>query len=103
MNVITFLFLLSAFSIISGLVTEGIKNFYTDKVNISYNIMALVVALTVGSCGTAVYYQLNDIAFTINNIIYMVLLSLASGLSAMVGYDKVKQTIQQIMNSKNNM
>lgn len=95
MSVTTFLFLLSAFSIISGLVTEGIKNICTNKNNLSYNITALVVALIVGSCGTAAYYQLNSIEFTVNNIIYMVLLGLASGLTAMVGYDKVKGALYQ--------
>ena len=95
-----FLILLSAFSIISSLVTEGIKNITTDKVNLSYNIIALVTALMIGSCGTALYYQLNDILFTLNNIIYMILMGLASGLASMVGFEKVKQTIEQIANKK---
>lgn len=93
-----FLILLSSFSVISSLVTEGIKNIITDKVNLSYNIVALVTALIIGGGGTAVYYQLNTIPFTVNNIIYMVLMGLASGLVSMTSYDKVKQTIEQFMN-----
>lgn len=100
MNVTTFLILLSSFSVVSGLVTEGIKNIATDKVNLSYNIVAVITALVVGGGGTAVYYQLNAISFTINNIIYMILMGLASGLTAMTSYDKVKQTIEQIVNKK---
>lgn len=100
MNTTTFLILLSSFSVITGLVTEGIKNIITDKVNLSYNIVALVTALIVGGCGTAVYYQLIAIPFTVNNIIYMVLMGLASGLVSMVGFDKVKQAIEQIVNKK---
>lgn len=100
MNVTTFLILLSSFSVVSGLVTEGIKNIATDKVNLSYNIVALITALIVGGGGTAVYYQLNSIPFTVNNIIFIVLMSLASGLTAMTSYDKVKQTIEQIVNKK---
>ncbi len=96
MNTTMFLILLSSFSILSGLVTEGIKNIISDKVNLSYNIIALVIALIVGCGGTAVHYQLNAIPFTINNIIYMVLMGLASGLVSMVGFDKVKQAIGQI-------
>ena len=98
MNTTTFLILLSSFSVITGLVTEGIKNIATDKMNFSYNIIALVTALIIGGCGTAVYYQLNTIPFTVNNIIYMVLMGLASGLASMVGFDKIKQAVEQIVN-----
>lgn len=80
----------------SSLVTEGIKNLVTDKINLSYNIIALISALIIGGCGTAIYYQLNTIPFTVNNIIYIILMGLASGLTAMVGFDKVKQSIEQI-------
>lgn len=98
MNMTTFLILLSAFSIISSLVTEGIKNMATDKANLSYNLITLAAALIVGGCGTAVYYQLNAIPFTVNNIIYMLLMGFASGLTGMVGFDKVKQAIEQLTN-----
>lgn len=96
MNVTTFLILLFAFSTISGLITEAIKKVQNDKINLSSNLIALCVALIVGSIGTGVYYQLNSIPFDTNNIIYMILLGLSSGLCAMLGYDKVRQTILQI-------
>lgn len=102
MTTTMFLILLSAFSVVSSLVTEGIKNIATDKVNLSYNIVALITALIVGGCGTAIYYQLNSIPFIVNNIIYMILMGLASGLVSMVGFDKVKQAIVQITNKKGN-
>lgn len=100
MNTTMFLILLSGFSVISGLVTEGIKTLITDKINLSYNIIALVTALIIGGGGTAIYYQLNTIPFTVNNIIYMLLMGLASGLTSMVGFDKVKQMVLQITNKK---
>lgn len=100
MNTTMFLILLSAFSVLSSLVTEGIKNITTDKVNLSYNIVALITALVIGGGGTAVYYQLNTVPFTVNNVIYAVLMGLASGLVSMVGFDKVKQAITQITNKK---
>lgn len=100
MNTTMFLILLSAFSVISSLVTEGIKNLATDRVNLSYNLTVLIIALIVGGCGTAVYYQLNAIPFTVNNIIYIVLMGLASGLCSMVGFDKVKQAVEQFINKK---
>ena len=96
MTTTTFLMLLSAFSVLSGLVTEGIKKLISDKANMSYNIIALVVALVIGGAGSAVYYQLNAIPFNLDNIIYLVLMGLASGLCSMVGFDKIKQAIEQI-------
>ena len=96
MNVNLFLILLSAFSVISGLVTEAIKKMVSDKANLSYNLVALIVALVVGGVGCGIYYQLNSIMFTVNNIIYMFLMGLASGLVSMVGFDKVKQAVEQL-------
>lgn len=100
MTTTTFLMLLSSFSVLSGLVTEGIKKLISDKANMSYNIIALVVALVIGGVGSAVYYQLNAIPFNLDNIIYLVLMGLASGLCSMVGFDKIKQAIEQITSKK---
>ena len=100
MTITTFLMLLSSFSVLSGLVTEGIKKLISDKANMSYNIIALVVALVIGGAGSAVYYQLNAIPFNLDNIIYLVLMGLASGLCSMVGFDKIKQAVEQIVGKK---
>lgn len=95
-----FLMLLAAFSSISGLITEGIKKLISDKQNLSYNLLALIVALIVGGVGCVIYYQLTGIPYTTNNIIYIVLMGFASALSSMVGYDKIKQMIQQFSNNQ---
>ena len=100
MTTTTFLMLLSAFSVLSGLVTEGIKKLISDKANMSYNIIALIVSLIIGGVGCAIYYQLNAIPFDVNNVIYMILMGLASGLCSMVSYDKLKQCIEQISGNK---
>ncbi len=96
MNTTMFLTLLSVFSVISGLVTDACKRLMNDRANLPYNLVALIVALFVGAGGTAVYYQLNGILFTLNNIIYMLLMGFASGLVSMVGFDKVKQAVEQL-------
>ena len=98
MTTTTFLMLLSAFSVLSGLTTEAIKKMIRDKANLSYNIIALTVSLVIGGIGCAIYYQLNEILFRTNNVIYMILMGLASGLVSMTGYDKVKQAVLQITN-----
>ena len=97
MDVVMFLTLLFAFSVLTSLVMEFVKKFINDKENISYNIVTVVIAVVIGGVGTLIYYQLNSLPFTLNNIIYAVLMGLASGLCSMLGYDKVKQTILQIM------
>lgn len=96
MTTTMFLILLSAFSVLTSLVTEGIKKVATDQANLSYNMVALVSALIIGGCGTAVYYQLTGIPFTTNNMICMGLMGLAGGLVSMVGFDKVCQAIRQM-------
>ena len=95
MNTGTFLALLFVFSTITGLIVECIKKIIIDKVNISYNITALIVAMIVGVAGCGIYYQLNTIPFTTDNIIYMILMGLASALVSTLGYDKVVQALQQ--------
>lgn len=100
MNTTMFLILLSSFSFLSSLVTEAVKGIASDRVHLSYNIVALITALMIGGGGTGIYYQLNAIPFTVNNMIYIVLMGLASGLVSMVGFDKVKQAIEQLTAKK---
>lgn len=95
MTVSIFLMLLSAFSVLNGLCTEGVKKIIQDKANFSYNLIALIVALIIGGIGCIIYYQLSSIPFTTNNIICVVLMGFASALVSMVGYDKIKQCILQ--------
>lgn len=95
-----FLILLSVFATLSGLVTEAIKKLIGNKTKISSNVLALCVSVVVGGAGTAIFYQLNAITFTVNNIIYLFLMGFASALTSMVGYDKVSQLISQITTQK---
>ena len=95
MNTGVFLALLLIFSTVTGLIVECIKKIITDKVNISYNITALIIAIIVGVIGCGIYYQLNVIPFTADNIIYMVLMGFASALVSTLGYDKVIQALKQ--------
>lgn len=99
MNVNTFLALLLSFSVISSLVTEGIKEMLSDKENISYNIMALIVSIIIGGCGTLLFFYFKDVVFAVGHVIYAILMGLATGLCSMVGYDKVKQTVTQLFSS----
>lgn len=93
MTVEMFLALLLGFSTLSSLVTETIKKlFSTDG-----NITAFIVSILIGLIGTSIYYQLGNIDFTLNNVIYAILMGLASSLTSQVGYDKIKEAIQKFL------
>lgn len=92
-----FLILLTICSIVTSLVTEGIKKFL-DSLEKKYasNVVVLIVAIAVGGAAASIFYLWNDYAWTSLHIIVMFLLMLANWLGAMLGYDKVIQAITQI-------
>lgn len=92
MTVEMFLALLLGFSTLASLVTEAIKKLFSADGNIT----AFVVAIVIGLVGTLLYYQLGSIDFTVNNVIYAILIGLASSLVSQLGYDKVKEAIQKL-------
>ena len=93
MEITQFLTLLFVFSIISSLVTEAVKQL---KQNFSSSLMALIVALIVGCGGSLVYFYLTGTGFTPTSVLFSILLGLASGLCSTVGYDKVKDVVNEV-------
>lgn len=93
MTVEMFLALLLGFSTLSSLVTEAIKKLFSTNGNIT----AFIVSILIGLIGTLIYYQLGNIDFTLNNVIYAILMGLASSLTSQVGYDKIKEAIQKFL------
>ena len=93
MNGIIFLVLLTVSSIVTGLVTEVWKKLTT---NFPVNVAALITGIIVGGGVGTLYLYFNEIAFTTQNIIYLVLLGFASGFAATLGFDKVSQAVKQI-------
>lgn len=94
MTVEIFLTLLVFFSTATSLATEAFKKLVGNK--IPYNILVLIIAMIVGCVGVYVYYILNNIKINSINIIYLVLMGIANWIGAMVGYDKIKQLINQM-------
>lgn len=88
-----FLALLLGFSTLASLVTEAIKKLFSADGNIT----AFIVSIVIGLAGTLIYYQLGNIDFTLNNVIYAILMGLASSLVSQVGYDKIKEAIQKFL------
>ena len=97
MTVTIFLTLLMVCAALTALLTEGIKKFL-DEMKIPYasNIVVLIVALLIGCGATALYYVNYQVPFNALNSVYLALMGIANWLGAMVGYDKVKQAIEQI-------
>ena len=82
---------------VSSLITEAVKKWYTNADKpYSSNAIALVVSVVSGGLGTTVYYILKGIPWTVNNIICVLLMIVAIWVTSMVGYDKVKQLLDQI-------
>lgn len=93
MTVEMFLTLLLGFSVLASLVTETIKKLFSADGNIT----AFIVSIVIGLAGTLIYYQLGSIEFTFNNVIYAILMGLASSLVSQLGYDKIKEAIQKFL------
>jgi len=92
-------FLLSALALISvltSLTVEAIKKILNEKkVEYSSNLLAVIVStiLTVALCvGYTLYF---GEPFSIQKVIIMIALTFLSFLSATVGYDKVRQLLEQ--------
>lgn len=97
MTITVFLVLLAGFASITSVVTEGVKKLL-DGQGIVYasNIVVLITALIIGCGGTAIYYVNYQIPFNALNSVYLALMGVANWLTAMLGYDKVKQAIEQL-------
>lgn len=98
MTITTFIMLVSIFAIISSFLTEGVKKWFVNaNKNYSANLIALINAFVVGCCGTPVAYVLMNIPFTLSNIVCIIIMAICVWLGSMIGYDKVKQLIVQVV------
>ena len=101
MSVTLFVTIFTIGALVASLLTEAIKKAYENAhKEYSANIIALINAIVVGCGGTAVVYMLLGLDWTVNNIICLVLMGVAVWIGAMIGYDKVIQTMQQIAAKK---
>lgn len=96
-NLQTFLMGLLLSSTFTGLATEALKTILTEH-NKQYhaNTLAGLVALVITSAIGIGYTVAMGISFTAQSVIAILALVFMSWLCAMVGYDKVIQTISQI-------
>jgi VIT1/CCC1 family predicted Fe2+/Mn2+ transporter len=84
-------------STLTGLFTEGIKKLLQERNKTYYaNALAGYVAVALSVLVGAAYIILTEAALNAQMAVYLIALVLLSWLSAMVGYDKVIQTIAQL-------
>lgn len=86
-------FLLMVCSVLTGLIVEAIKKMGDIK---KPNVTACIVSIIVGAIVPFGYILYNNIALDANAVMYIVSLIILSWLCAMLGYDKVIQTLTQI-------
>lgn len=84
-------------SILTGLVTEAIKRILEEQKKQYYsNTLAGIVAVVIAVLVDIGYTVLNNMAFDVAWVVYLIALIALSWLCAMVGYDKVIQALSQI-------
>ncbi len=97
MTISMFTIILAACAVATSLLVQGIKKFLDEmKIRYASNIVVLVVALIVGCGVTALYYVNYQVPLNVLNSVYLAIMGVANWLGSMLGYDKVKQAIEQI-------
>lgn len=97
MTIEIFMILLAICSIVTGLLTECAKKLFDNKYEHCANWIALILGLVTGTLSTILYYIYTDVAFVdTKHIIFILLVGIASSMGAMLGYDKVIQSVTQI-------
>lgn len=92
-------FLLSALaciSILTSLTVEAIKKIVGDKIKISYNLLAAIIAIILTIAVSAGYLIYTGTAFTAQIAVIIIAMVFLSFLSSTVGFDKIKQMIEQL-------
>ena len=88
-------------STMTGLATEAIKKILAEySKNYYANTLAGIVSVILSVAIGVGYMMISGISFTSQSIVYLVALVFISWLCAMVGYDKVVQTISQFKTAR---
>ena len=83
-------------SVLTGLFTEAIKGWLSERGKKFYcNALAGYVAAGLSVLVSAGYLIITETAFNLKMAVYLIALVLLSWLAAVVGYDKVIQSITQ--------
>lgn len=101
MNFEIFLFALLVVSTLTGLVTQAIKKWLDEREKKYYaNALAGYVSIGLSIAVGIAYVILVEAAINAQLMVYLISLIFLSWLGAMIGYDKVIQTISQFKTYK---
>lgn len=93
MNIVTALALVS---VLTSLTVEGIKKLLNESGKpYKANLLAAIVAIVLSLACIIAYTLYYSKPFTVQTAVMMVAFSFLSWLASMVGFDKVKQLIEQ--------
>ena len=97
MTITLFVAILTIGSFLCTALTQAVKTwFYNAGKDASPNVLAMINAIVIGGLGTAVVYILIGIPWTLNNVICLICMVFMVWLGSMIGFDKVKQLIEQL-------
>ena len=81
-------------TILTTLTVEGIKKLLGEK-PYNANLLAAIVATTLSICVAIFYVLWNGLAISVQIVLATIAFTFFSWLASMVGFDKIKQLIQQ--------
>lgn len=93
----TGMFLLLICSVLTGLIVQGIKIMLKDKEIKAPNILAAIVSVVVGVAVSICWIIICNVQISGTVVCFVIALIVMSWLCAMLGYDKVVQTIMQVI------
>ena len=97
MTVEVFISILFTVSLVNGLITQAIKKIFDDmEWTYCSNILAGMVSVVVSGFVCYAHFMFSDVVFNEVMAITYIALIIMSWVCAMVGYDKVVQTIKQV-------
>ena len=96
MNGGTIISALAIISVLTSLTVEALKKLLGDR-KYSSNLLAVIVAVILTLAISIGYLVYTGTAVTAQIIVTIIALTFLSFLSATVGFDKIKQMIEQIM------
>lgn len=92
---------LAIISVLTSLSVEGIKKILDEQgKQYSSNILAIEVSTGITMIGSVMYIIYKSVPITPQVVVTIIALVFLSFLCATVGYDKIKQLLQQIGGSK---
>lgn len=81
-------------TILTTLTVEGIKKLLGEK-PYNANLLAAIVATALSLCVAIFYVLWNGLAISVQIVLATIAFAFFSWLASMVGFDKIKQLIQQ--------